>query len=58
MIRLPTFWCLVLVAACVVVPYLFRVPPRRRRDWMLLTAAIAFLMWLLGGFAAVRGWRN
>lgn len=54
MLRVPVFWCAVLVLACVITPYLLRVPPRRRRDWMLLTATIAFLVWLLGGFASVR----
>lgn len=54
MIRTPLFWCVLLVAVCVVAPWILRVTPRRRRDWMLLTAVIAFLMWLLGGFASVR----
>jgi hypothetical protein len=54
MIRTPMFWFVLLATLCVVAPYLLGVPPRRRRDWMLLTATIAFLAWLLGGFASVR----
>jgi hypothetical protein len=50
----PLAWYLLLLAACVVGPYLFGVRPRRRRDWMLLTITIAFLTWLLAGFAFVR----
>lgn len=48
------FWFVLLAAVCLVGPYLLGVPPRTRRHWMLLTATIAFLAWLLGGFASVR----
>lgn len=54
MTRNMAFWCALLVVACIVAPYLFGVPPRRRRDWAALTGAIAFLLWLLGGFGSVR----
>lgn len=54
MTRMPLFWCIVLVSSSIVFPYLLGVPPRRRRDWILLTATIAFLAWLLAGFASVR----
>jgi hypothetical protein len=54
MLRLPRFWWIVLVISCVVLPYLLGTPPRRRRDWILLTVTIAFLTWLLAGFGSVR----
>jgi hypothetical protein len=54
MLQTPLFWCIVLVSSCIVVPYLLGTPPRRRRDWRLLTATIAFLTWLLAGFGSVR----
>ena len=44
-----SFWCLVLVATCLVGPYVFGVRPRRRRDWFALAIVIAFLIWLLPG---------
>ena len=54
MFRTPLFWYVVLLAACIIAPYVFRVPPRQRSDWRLLTATVAFLTWLLLGFAFVR----
>ena len=47
-------WLAVLLALCVVGPYAFRIGPRRRADWIALTAAMTFLVWLLGGFISVR----
>jgi hypothetical protein len=44
-------WYLLLVGACVVLPYLLRLQPARRRDWTFLSVTIAFLTWLLLGFA-------
>jgi hypothetical protein len=52
--RTPWTWYAVLVAVCIVGPYLLGVRPRRRSDWILLTATIGFLTWLLGGYAFVR----
>lgn len=54
MMRSPVSWYVLLVTLCVIGPYLMGVPPRRRRDSMILTATLAFLTWLLGGFAFVR----
>jgi hypothetical protein len=54
MARSPLFWWIVLVSSCILFPYLLGTPPRRRKDWILLTATIAFLTWLLAGFAFVR----
>jgi hypothetical protein len=52
--RTPLDWCILLVACCMVAPYLLGIGPKTRRDWLLVTAAITFLTWLLGGFASVR----
>jgi hypothetical protein len=52
--RTPWAWCILLVSLCVLAPYLLGIRPRRRKDWILLTLTIAFLTWLLGGFASVR----
>ena len=49
-----TGWLVIVIALCVVGPYVFRVRPYRRGDWIALTAAIAFLGWLLGGFTSLR----
>jgi hypothetical protein len=54
MFRTPTFWVAVLLIVCVVAPYLLGVPPRSRRDWMLLVATVAFLAWLLVGLTSLR----
>jgi len=47
-------WLAVLLALCVVGPYALRIQPQRRADWIALTVAMAFLIWLLGGFISVR----
>jgi hypothetical protein len=47
-------WLVVLLALCVACPYALRIQPRRRADWIALTVAMAFLIWLLGGFISVR----
>lgn len=52
--RNPLTWYLVVLALCVTGPYLFGVPPRRRRDWVFLTATVVFLTWLLAGFTSLR----
>jgi hypothetical protein len=54
MIRTLLFWYVLLLTTCVVGPYVLGVRPRRERDWRLLTAVIAFLTWLLVGFAFLR----
>jgi hypothetical protein len=52
--RSPWFWYVLLVIVCIVGPYVLGIPPRGRRDWAVMTAALGFLTWLLGGFAFVR----
>jgi hypothetical protein len=52
--RTPLAWCIFLVACCMLAPYLLGVRPKTRRDWILITAAITFLTWLLGGLTSVR----
>jgi hypothetical protein len=47
-------WLAVLLLVCVSGPYLLRIRPRRPVDWVALTATIAFLVWLLGGFTSLR----
>jgi hypothetical protein len=51
--RTPWSWFALLVGVCIVAPYLLGVRPRRRSDWIALTAAIGFLTWLLAGYAFV-----
>ena len=45
--RSPLTWYVVLVAACIILPYLLRVRPRRPHDWSALSFTIGFLTWLL-----------
>jgi hypothetical protein len=47
-------WLAILLAVCIAGPYALRVRPARRRDWIGLTVTVAFLVWLLGGLAALR----
>ena len=47
-------WLAILLMICVAGPYVFNVKPRRRLDWIALTATVAFLVWLLGGFTSLR----
>ena len=47
-------WLMTLVALCVAGPYVFKVRPSRRIDWLALTVTLAFLVWLLGGFTSLR----
>ena len=47
-------WLAVLVLVCVAGPYFFGVRPRRHLDWIAVTATVAFLAWLLGGFVSLR----
>ena len=47
-------WLAILLMICVAGPYVFNVRPRRRLDWIALTATVAFLVWLLGGFTSLR----
>jgi hypothetical protein len=44
-----SFWFVVLLATCVVAPYVFGVRPKTGRDWFALTLLVAFLIWLLPG---------
>ena len=50
----PAGWLSLLVACCILGPYVLGVRPRRRADWLALTLTVAFLIWLLGGFTSVR----
>ena len=47
-------WLTVLLMLCVAGPYVFKIKPHRRMDWIALTVAMAFLVWLLGGFTSLR----
>lgn len=47
-------WLAVLVLFCVTGSYWFNARPSRRLDWIAVTATVAFLGWLLGGFISVR----
>ena len=40
-------WFLALLLVTIATPYVFRVAPRTRRQWMYVTVVIAFLAWLL-----------
>jgi hypothetical protein len=40
-------WFLVLLAVVIAAPYVLRVPPKSRRQWMYLAVAVAFVGWLL-----------
>jgi hypothetical protein len=50
----PTFWFLMLTAAAVVGPYLFRVPPSTSRQWVYIAITVALLAWLLPLMASLR----
>ena len=54
MLRTPLAWYLALVAACMILPYLLRVRPRRQKDWTALAFTLGFLTWLLVGFGSLR----
>jgi hypothetical protein len=43
-----------LVAVCIVVPYLAGIRPRTRTHWRYLAITIGFLSWLLLGLAVAR----
>jgi hypothetical protein len=45
---------LLLVAACLVAMYRFRVGPRNAREWQYVAIAIAFLLWVLPLMTSVR----
>ena len=47
-------WYLVLVAGCMILPYVLGVRPRRQKDWTALGFTIGFLTWLLFGFGSLR----
>jgi hypothetical protein len=47
-------WLAILVLVCVAGPYLLGLRPRRRLEWRAMTATVAFLVWLLGGFVSLR----
>jgi hypothetical protein len=54
MIRTPLAWFVLLAGICLMGPYVFGVRPRTRRDWVSVTLTLAFLTWLLVGFASLR----
>lgn len=45
--RDPRVWFLIVLATCIVAPYLLGVRPKTRRDWLLIGITIAFAAWLL-----------
>lgn len=45
---------LVLLAACLIAMYRFRVAPRNPREWQCVAIAIAFLLWVLPLMTSVR----
>lgn len=47
-------WFLVLVAVCIVGPYLLGVRPKTKRQWVLIALTIAFAAWLLPMMIPVR----
>ena len=40
-------WFLLLLAVCIVGPYLLGVRPKTRREWTYVAMTIAFLAWVL-----------
>lgn len=40
-------WFVLLVAACMLGPYLFHVRPRTSRQWTYVAIALSFLAWVL-----------
>jgi hypothetical protein len=53
-VRNPLAWYLVLVIACIMLPYVLGVRPRCQKDWTALGFTIGFLTWLLVGFRSLR----
>lgn len=47
-------WFVVLAIVCVAGPYLFGIRPRRKRHWVYIAVAIAFLAWILPLMVALR----
>jgi uncharacterized BrkB/YihY/UPF0761 family membrane protein len=46
--------CVVLIGGCVLFSCFFGIRPRTRREWQYVTATLAFILWLLAGFAFLR----
>jgi hypothetical protein len=49
-----TTWFLILAALCIAGPYILGVPPKARRQRVLIAVTIAFLAWLLALMAPLR----
>lgn len=54
MLKSAATWFVLLAAACIAGPYLFRVRPANGRHWMYLAMTIGFLAWVLLFMAPVR----
>jgi len=54
LVRSPNFWFAILAGICVIGPYVLRVQPRTRRQWLCVAVTLALLTWLLPHMAALR----
>jgi hypothetical protein len=52
--RSPVTWFILLALACMVGPYVLRVPPRTDRERRWLAVTIAFLAWILFCMVSLR----
>lgn len=52
--RSATLWFSILLAVCVVGPYLLGVRPKTRRQWTIIAITLAFIAWLLPLMASLR----
>ena len=52
--RTPLSWYVLLVSVITIAPYVLGIPPRTPQQWRYVAITIAFLTWLLLGFASVR----
>jgi len=50
----PSTWFVLLAFACMVGPYVFRVPPTTARQRLYVALTLAFLAWVLPMMAALR----
>jgi len=53
-VKSPTFWFVVLAVASTLGPYVLRVPPRTRRQWLYISITLALLAWLLPLMVSLR----
>jgi hypothetical protein len=54
LLKSSTFWFVVLALASVAGPYVLRVPPRTRRQWLYIAITLAWLAWLLPLMVSLR----